>query len=97
MQIIGENIHIISQSVKDALRERDAEFFKTLALKQVEAGAWAVDLNLGPRKKDWEEVLEKCLKEYGIIETALKNMIIAAELQGVMFDKANEKLKELPK
>ena len=56
MQIIGENIHIISQAVKDALRERDAEFFKTLAQKQVEAGAWAVDLNMGPRKKDWEEV-----------------------------------------
>jgi 5-methyltetrahydrofolate corrinoid/iron sulfur protein methyltransferase len=27
-----------------------------LALKQVEAGAKAVDINLGPRKKDWEEV-----------------------------------------
>jgi len=56
MLIIGENIHIISQSVKDALRERDAKFFQDLAVRQVEAGAWAVDLNLGPRKKDWEEV-----------------------------------------
>jgi 5-methyltetrahydrofolate corrinoid/iron sulfur protein methyltransferase len=27
-----------------------------LALKQVEAGAQCVDLNLGPRKNDWEEV-----------------------------------------
>jgi len=27
-----------------------------LALKQVEAGAKAVDINLGPRKKDWDEV-----------------------------------------
>ena len=62
MQIIGENIHIISQSVKDALRERDAEFFKTLAIKQVEAGAWAVDLNMGPRKKDWEEVFPWMVK-----------------------------------
>ena len=62
MQIIGENIHIISQAVKDALRERDAEFFKTLAQKQVEAGAWAVDLNLGPRKKDWEEVFPWMVK-----------------------------------
>jgi cobalamin-dependent methionine synthase I len=62
MNIIGENIHIIAQSVKDALRERDAEFFKTLALKQVEAGAWAVDLNLGPRKKDWEEVFPWMVK-----------------------------------
>jgi 5-methyltetrahydrofolate corrinoid/iron sulfur protein methyltransferase len=56
MYIIGENIHIISQSVKDALRDRDREFFMELALKQVEAGAQCIDLNLGPRKKDWEEV-----------------------------------------
>lgn len=48
-------------------------------------------------RKDWEEVLEKCLKEYKIIATALKNMIIAAELQGVMFDKANKELEKLPK
>ncbi len=67
MQIIGENIHIISQSVKDALRERDAEFFKTLALKQVEAGAWAVDLNLGPRKKDWEEVFPWMVKAVELV------------------------------
>jgi 5-methyltetrahydrofolate corrinoid/iron sulfur protein methyltransferase len=56
MYIIGENIHIIAQSVKDALREKDAKFFQDLAVKQVEAGAQALDINLGPRKKDWEEV-----------------------------------------
>jgi 5-methyltetrahydrofolate corrinoid/iron sulfur protein methyltransferase len=56
MYIIGENIHIISQAVKDALREKDREFFMELAQKQVEAGAQCVDINLGPRKKDWEEV-----------------------------------------
>ena len=56
MYIIGENIHIISSAVKEALKNRDQEFFKELAQKQVEAGAQALDLNLGPRKKDWEEV-----------------------------------------
>lgn len=56
MYIIGENIHIISSQVKEALKDRDREFFKTLAKKQVDAGAQALDLNLGPRKKDWEEV-----------------------------------------
>lgn len=56
MYIIGENIHIISQAVKDALRERDREFFMELAQKQVEAGAKCIDVNLGPRKKDWEDV-----------------------------------------
>jgi 5-methyltetrahydrofolate corrinoid/iron sulfur protein methyltransferase len=56
MFIIGENIHIISDKVKAALKERDAKFFQELAVKQVEAGAKALDINLGPRKKDWEEV-----------------------------------------
>ncbi len=56
MYIIGENIHIISEKVKVALKERDAKFFQDLAVKQVEGGAQALDINLGPRKKDWEEV-----------------------------------------
>ncbi len=56
MYIIGENIHIISEKVKAALREKDAKFFQELAVKQVEGGAQALDINLGPRKKDWEEV-----------------------------------------
>ncbi|MFN2126916.1 MAG: dihydropteroate synthase, partial [Anaerolineales bacterium] len=56
MYIIGENIHIISNKVKEALKNRDREFFMDLATRQVEAGASAIDINLGPRKKDWEEV-----------------------------------------
>ena len=56
MYIIGENIHIIADKVKEALKNRDREFFMDLAVKQVEAGAQAIDINLGPRKKDWEEV-----------------------------------------
>jgi 5-methyltetrahydrofolate corrinoid/iron sulfur protein methyltransferase len=56
MYIIGENIHIISDKVKEALKNKDREFFMDLAVRQVEAGAKALDLNMGPRKKDWEEV-----------------------------------------
>ncbi len=56
MYILGENIHIISDKVKDALAARDVKFFQMLAVKQVEAGAQALDLNMGPRKRDWEEV-----------------------------------------
>lgn len=56
MYIIGENIHILSDKVKEALVNRDREFFMEMAIKQVEAGAKAVDINLGPRKKDWDEV-----------------------------------------
>jgi 5-methyltetrahydrofolate corrinoid/iron sulfur protein methyltransferase len=56
MYIIGENIHIISERVKAALKDLDARFFQETAVKQVEAGAQALDLNLGPRKKDGEEI-----------------------------------------
>ena len=56
MYIIGENIHIISDKVKEALKNRDREFFMDLASRQVEAGASAIDINLGPRKKDWDQV-----------------------------------------
>lgn len=62
MYIIGENIHIIAQNVKDALREKDAKFFQDLAVRQAEAGAQALDINLGPRKKDWEEVFPWMVK-----------------------------------
>ncbi|MBL7164686.1 MAG: dihydropteroate synthase [Anaerolineales bacterium] len=68
MYIIGENIHIISQAVKDALKNRDREFFMESAIKQVEAGAQCVDLNLGPRKKDWEEVFPWVVES---VETAV--------------------------
>jgi len=62
MYIIGENIHIISQKVKEGLRDRDEKIFQKLAVEQVAAGAQALDLNLGPRKKDWEEVFPWMVK-----------------------------------
>jgi cobalamin-dependent methionine synthase I len=56
MYIIGENIHIISEKVKEALANKDVKYFQESAVHQVEAGAQALDINLGPRKKDGEEV-----------------------------------------
>src|SRR4030065_1457791 len=56
MYIIGESIHILSDKVKEGLKNKDTRFFQELAVKQVEAGAQALDLNLGPRKNDWAEV-----------------------------------------
>ena len=57
MYIIAENIHIISPSVKAAIAERDAKFFQDLAVQMVDAGASAVDLNIGPQKKSGHEIL----------------------------------------
>ncbi|MDE3088259.1 MAG: dihydropteroate synthase [Chloroflexota bacterium] len=57
MYIIGENIHIISPKVKEAIASRDGAFFVDLARKQVQNGAKALDLNVGPQKKAGPEVM----------------------------------------
>ena len=57
MYIIAENIHIISPKVKEAVKERDARFFQDLAVKLADAGASAIDLNIGPQKKSGHEIL----------------------------------------
>ena len=57
MYIIGENIHVVSPSVARAIEERDAKFFQDMAVRQVDAGASAVDLNIGPQKREGEEIL----------------------------------------
>jgi len=62
MYIIGENIHILSDKVKEALKSRDEKYFQSSAVMQVEAGAKALDINLGPRKADWEEVFPWMVK-----------------------------------
>ena len=62
MYIIGENIHILSDKVKEAIKVKDAKFFQELAVKQVVAGAKALDLNLGPRKADWMDMFPWIVK-----------------------------------
>ena len=57
MYIIAENIHIISPKVKEAIAGHDAKFFQDLAVRLVDAGASAVDLNIGPQKKRGHEIL----------------------------------------
>jgi len=58
MVIIGENIHVIAQTVSTAIREKDAKVIQDLAKAQAEAGADYIDLNVGPMKKDPEENMQ---------------------------------------
>ncbi len=52
MILIGENIHILSKVVSDAIKERDEKPLQELAIKQAKAGADYIDLNIGPARKD---------------------------------------------
>ncbi|MBN1310072.1 MAG: dihydropteroate synthase [Anaerolineae bacterium] len=47
MQIIGEKINGTRKRVAQAIAERDADFIKSLALRQVEAGSAWLDVNAG--------------------------------------------------
>lgn len=58
MYKIGENIHIISPKVKEAIKERDGGFFVDLARRQKDAGADVLDLNIGPQKKSGPEIVD---------------------------------------
>jgi cobalamin-dependent methionine synthase I len=58
MVLIGESIHIISKHVNDAVKERNPQVIQDLARQQTAAGADYIDLNLGPAKKDPEEVTQ---------------------------------------
>ena len=57
MLIIGENIHIISPRVREAIEQRDAAYIQALARDQVAAGAGMLDLNVGPQRKLGHEVM----------------------------------------
>ena len=57
MLIIGENIQILSPAVKEAIENRDAAAIQRQALRQVEAGAGILDLNIGPQKKRGAEIM----------------------------------------
>ncbi len=86
MYIIGENIHIISQKVKEAIAERDIKFFQDLAVKQVEAGADALDLNIGPQKKAGHEImpwLVKGVQEVVEVPISLDTTNLAAIEEGL--------------
>jgi len=54
MIIIGENIHLFSKTVSEAIAERKKEPLQNLAIRQAEGGADYIDLNIGPARKDPE-------------------------------------------
>ena len=62
MKIIGENLHIISNSVKEAIKNKDNNFIQDLITRQAKSGICAIDLNIGPAKKNMEGTMEWLVK-----------------------------------
>jgi len=51
MLIVGEKINILNPKVYKAIKDKNENILRELARLQVEAGAQALDINLGPGKK----------------------------------------------
>ncbi|MBP7690486.1 MAG: dihydropteroate synthase [Anaerolineales bacterium] len=91
MLLIGEKIHIISPKVKEALAARDGAYFVELARKQKEAGAGALDLNIGPQKKAGPEVMSWLVD---VVLEAVPGMTISFDTTNLAAIEAG--LKKLP-
>ena len=57
MIVIGEKINVMSKSIGPAMKERDPEPIRRMALSQVEHGADVLDINLGPATKNGPETM----------------------------------------
>ncbi|MDY6914248.1 MAG: dihydropteroate synthase [Planctomycetota bacterium] len=52
MHVIGERINGMFKNVKQAIIDQDAKIIQDLAEQQLQAGAWALDVNVGPAVRD---------------------------------------------
>ncbi|KPK86431.1 MAG: hypothetical protein AMJ81_01235 [Phycisphaerae bacterium SM23_33] len=84
MYVIGERINGMFTDVKQALREKNAEVIKDLARRQMQAGASALDVNVGPAVRDdkggmlWlVEVIRSVTDAAVAIDTAKWNVMSA--------------------
>jgi 5-methyltetrahydrofolate corrinoid/iron sulfur protein methyltransferase len=58
MILIGENINIMSKTIGPAMRERKAAPIQELAMAETKAGIDYLDLNIGPARKNGDEMMK---------------------------------------
>ncbi len=58
MILIGENLNVMSKRIGEALRQRDPEPIRSLALSMAGAGMDMIDVNLGPARKGGPELMD---------------------------------------
>lgn len=56
MKLIGENIHIISKSVREALENKDENFIKNLI--KIQNNVDCIDLNIGPARGKLDKIFD---------------------------------------
>lgn len=62
MILIGENINIMSKTIGPALRDRNPKPIQELAKAEIEAGIDYLDLNIGPARRNGDELMQWVVK-----------------------------------
>lgn len=57
MIVIGEKVNVMSKTIGPAMKAREAGPIQEMAIRQVEAGADILDINLGPATKQGPEMM----------------------------------------
>ena len=83
MLLIGENVHIISKSVRTALEEHDENFVKNLA--KIMQNCDAVDLNVGPAKGKLDNIFQWLIPIFQDISLSFDSSNIDAIKNGLRF------------
>ena len=106
MKLIGENLHIISKSVSEALKNRDEVFVKDIIKKQNNLVEY-IDLNIGPAKAGFENLfpwLIKLVKENSNLKLSLdttnanemkKGLEAASITKNVLINSASDDVERL--
>ncbi|UCC16443.1 MAG: dihydropteroate synthase [Dehalococcoidales bacterium] len=58
MILVAESLNIMSQTIGPAIRERNAGPVQEIAKQQAEAGADYLDINIGPARRNGDEMME---------------------------------------
>ena len=58
MNLIGENINVMSKTIGPALKERNPKPIQELARAEAEAGVDYLDINIGPARKAGDELMD---------------------------------------
>ena len=91
MKLIGENLNVISKVIGKAFKERDPKPIQEMALAQKKAGDDWIDVNLGPARKQGDElmawVVETIQEVVSDVPLALDTSNIAAMEAGLQVHK----------
>lgn len=89
MFIIAEKINIMSKTIGAAIMNREAKIIQDLAVAQVEGGAQALDLNLGPATKNGPEMMQWLVE---VVQEALPNVRLCLDTKNMEAMRAGLKL-----